>query len=123
MKIEEIYSKEMFPGLIMGKPKDGMYDSDLSEIKTLLGDSLPIINTSAVKWTQLTEWDGKKMGYGSWGHLCGVKVQLSEDGEMYSFCIIFNYLPEKENLNEKIDKVISESNWKELSLKWNVEDL
>lgn len=129
--IKEIYSVEMFPGLIIGKPKDGKYDESLLKMKTLLSnddypDDNPIINISEIKWTEIGYnkiTDKKKLYYGSWGHICGVKIQISDGDDRYNFSIIFNYLPENENLNNKIEKIISEINWKEKSFKWDIGDL
>jgi len=116
IRIEEIYSKDMFPGLIIGKPKVGMYEKSLAEIKKFLGGHLPITNVSETKWTMLG-------GYGSWGHICGVKIQISDGDDRYSFSVIFNFLPEKQQLENRINEVLSEIDWKTNSLKWDIGDL
>lgn len=122
IKIEELYSKNMFPNLIIGKATDNEYNISLSNMQKLLNDN-NTINISEIKWTQLYDNDGKSLGYGSYGHICGVKIQISDGFDRYDFSIIFNYLPENENINEKINKIISEINWKENSFKWNIGDL
>jgi len=96
VKINEIYSKKMFDGLLMGKPKEGMYEESLEEIKKFLGDESPIINISAVKWVDIKKTTKNEMGYGSWGHITGVKLQISEEFDNYDFSLIFNFHPELE---------------------------
>lgn len=122
IRIEEIYSKKMFPGLLLGKAENIEYEETLSTMKTLLGNLEPIIIISELKWTQLTNSDGKSLGYGTYGHLTGIKIEIADGDDRYSFSVIFNYLPEKENLNDKINQVISEIDWKENSTKWDISD-
>lgn len=42
VKIEEIHSKNMFPGLIIGKPRDGHYEESLKEMEEILGSDIPL---------------------------------------------------------------------------------
>jgi len=126
VRTEEIHSKKMFPGLIMGAPKDVMYEDSLDEMKQLLGDSTPVINLSKIKWTQISQTiSGKKfkLGYGSWGHLTGVKVSITDDDGNYDFSLIFNFCPETEKLEDVINSTIDKVDWKNMSLKWDAGDL
>jgi hypothetical protein len=123
IEIEEIYSRNMFPGLIMGKPKDGMYQKSLDDMKELLGDHYPITNNSEVKWTQIKESNGKEFGYGTWGHITGVKCRIREGDDNYSFSLIFNFCPEIENLEDKLTEEVSKFDYKNNSLKWDIGDL
>ena len=123
IKIEEIYSRSMFPSLIMGKPKDGMYEKSLEGIKKLLPNYNPIINVSEVKWVVLYNGDGKQLGYGTYGHITGVGIEISEGDDRYSFSVIFNFVPEIEKLEDKIQSVLEQIDWKDKVLKWNIGDL
>lgn len=123
IKIEEIHSKQMFPTLIIGKPKIGMYEASVKDMENLIGNDYPIINLSKILWVQLVNSDSEKFGYGTYGHICGIKIQISKDDERYNFSVIFNYIPETENLNEKINQVVSNINYKETSLFWKISDL
>ena len=113
----------MFPSLIMGKPKEGMYEKSLEGIKELLGNHLPTINVSEVKWVDMNDPDGKYLGYGSYGHITGVEIQMVDGDDRYSFYLIFNYLPETEKLDDKIEKVLGETDWKTSAMKWNIGNL
>lgn len=119
IKIEEIYSKNMFPGLIIGKPKDGDYDISLKNIKDLLGNDIqyPIQNLSKTEWKQITE------NYGSYGHIAAVKLRIVEDYDNYNFSIIFNFYPEIERLEKVIKRSIDSIDWRNCSFKWDIGDL
>jgi hypothetical protein len=123
VKINEIYSKKMFAGLIMGAPKEGMYEKSLDEIKHFLGDSNPITNLSKTKWLSIKESTENKMGYGSWGHITGVKLTISEEFDNYDFSLIFNFHPELEKLEDVINKSIDLVDWRNNSFKWDAGDL
>lgn len=125
IEIEEIYSRGMFPGLIMGKPKDGMYQKSLDDIKEFLSvwDHIPIINMSEVKWVQMKDTEGNDLGYGTWGHITGVKCRIIECEDNYSFCLIFNFFPEIEKLEEKLMEMVSKFDYHNNSFKWNIGDL
>jgi len=123
VKINEIYSKKMFAGLIMGKPKDGMYEKSLEEIKELLVDDIPIINLSKTKWLDIKKSTKNEVGYGSWGHITGVKLQISDDFDNYEFSLIFNFHPELEKLEDVINDSIKLVDWRNHSLKWGAGDL
>jgi hypothetical protein len=123
IKIEEIYSRTMFPGLMMGKPKDGMYEKSLEGIMKLLPDYNPIINVSEVKWVNFYGDDGKHLGHGSWGHITGVGIEISEGDDRYSFSVIFNFVPEIEKLEDKIQVVLDQIDWRSQSVKWDIGDL
>jgi hypothetical protein len=117
IRIKEIYSFEMFPGLIIGKPKDGMYEKSLDRIKGMLGSD-PIFNLSEVKWIQF-----KDKGYGSWGHISGVGVSILDGYDVYDFSIIVNYYPELDSIESIIKYAIDGVNWREGSNKWDIGDL
>jgi len=123
VKINEIYSKKMFSGLIMGKPKKGMYDKALKEIKQFLGNDIPLINISETKWLDIKKSTKDKIGYGSWGHITGVKIQIKTEFDNYEFSLIFNFHPEIEKLEDVINKSINLIDWKNNTLKWNAGDL
>lgn len=123
LKINKIYSKNMFPDLILGEPKSGMYERSLEEIKNLLGDDNPIINISEVKWVVIKESTKNKMGYGTWGHITGVDIQISEGFDNYDFALIFNFYPELEKLEDVINKSVELVDWRNNSFKWDAGDL
>jgi hypothetical protein len=124
IRINEIYSRKMFPGLIMGKAKLTDFAKSLEEMKERIEiKEFPTINTVELRWTDLLDNDGKRLGYGTYGHIAGAQIEIVEGEEYYNFCIIFNYIQEIENLNEKINKIISEVNWKQLAFNWNIGDL
>lgn len=123
VKINEIYSKKMFDGLIMGNPKEGMYEKSLEEIKQFLGDENPVINISSVKWMDVKKSTKNEIGYGSWGHITGVKLQISEEFDNYDFSLIFNFHTELEKLEDVINKSIELIDWKSNSIKWDDGDL
>jgi len=127
IKIEEIHSKEMFPGLLIGKPDDEnvreLHEKSISNIKKLLGDNYPITDISKVEWTQITETKSKdELGWGTWGHICGAKIQVAEGDDRYSFSAIFSYAPEKTHILDSITKVLDEIDWKNNSIKWDIGD-
>ncbi len=83
-----------------------MYDKSLEEIKHFLGDVDPIINISFVKWMDIKESTKNEIGYGSWGHIAGVKLQIVDESDNYHFSLIFNFHPEIEKLEDVINKSI-----------------
>ena len=124
--IELIYSESMFPGLMMGKAKEGEYENSLNKMEKFLKEknsSSPIFNCSALKWTILKETKGLELGYGSYGHIAGVILTISEGDDRYSFSIIFNFLPETEKIEDKIEECIDSIDWKNASFKWDIGDL
>lgn len=133
LKILEIHSKEMFPGLMLGKPKDGMYEKSLTKIIKLFGietpdisdipniNNVPVFNLSGVKWEDIYD-NGKYSGYGTWGHITGTEIEISDKYDIYSFIMIFNYYPEKEKLEDKVSQVINEIDWENKSFKWSIGD-
>lgn len=123
IRIEEIHSKNMFPGLILGKPKEGHYEKSLKEMQDILGDNIPIQNLSKTEWRQITKSTNKKFGHGSWGHITGVKIRITEGCDNYDFSLIFNFYPELETLEEVVKKSIELIDWKNNSFKWDVGDL
>ncbi|MFW6226303.1 MAG: hypothetical protein ACOC3V_05040 [bacterium] len=123
IRIEEIYSKNMFPGLIIGKPKDGDYEKSLNQMKEMLGEDLPIHNTSEVKWKQIKETTNGEFGYGSWGNITGVKIRIVDGWVNYDFSIIFNFYPEVEKLEDIVNDVVDLVDWKNNSFKWDDGDL
>lgn len=124
IKIEVVHSKEMFPGLMMGKPKDGMFEKSLEGIKKLLPNYNPIINISEVKWTHLVDTDYSKgiIGHGTWGHITGVGLSITDGEDFYDFSVIFNFVPEKEKLEDAIHDAINKVDWKNLAHKWDADD-
>ena len=121
--INEIYSKKMFSGLIIGKPKEGMYQKSLDEIKQFLGNDVPIINISEIKWENIQETTKNKFGYGSWGHITGINLRVRKEPNNYEFSLIFNFFPELEKLEDVIHKSINLVDYENNSLKWNDGDL
>lgn len=117
IRIEEIHSKNMFPGLIMGKPKKGEYEKSLKEMEEVLGNYIPIHNISKTEWKQITK------EYGSYGHISGVKVSIKEGYDNYDFSLIFNFYPELESLEDVIKKSVESIDWKNKSFKWDDGDL
>jgi hypothetical protein len=124
IKIEEIHSKDMFPGLIMGKPKDGHYEESLKEMEKILSDDIrPIHNISKTEWKQITKSTGEKYGYGSFGHITGVKISIVEGDDNYDFSLIFNFYPGLETFDEALKNSIQLVDWKNNSFKWDIGDL
>lgn len=123
IRIEEIHSKNMFPGLIIGKPKDGHYEKSLKEMEDILGKDIPIHNISKTEWRQITKSTGKEFGYGSFGHITGVKIRIVEGYDNYDFSLIFNFYPELETLEEIVRNSIELIDWRNNSFKWDIGDL
>jgi hypothetical protein len=122
IKIEEIYSRLTFPGLIMGKPKPGMFEIENAKIRVGITES-HIIDVSSEQWTVLKESEPGKMGYGTWGHISRANITISEGDANYSFCLIFNYVPENEHIEDKISSILKEVDWKKNSQYWDIGDL
>ena len=122
-KINEIHSKKMFPDLIAGTPREGMYQKSLNEMIELLEDDIPINNISEPKWVNIKKSTDNTFGYGSYGHITGVKLQISEGYDNYDFSLIFNFYPELENLKDVVNKSVKSIDWKNNSLKWDAGDL
>ena len=123
IKIEEIHSKNMFPGLIIGKPRDGHYEESLKEMEEILGRDIPIHNISKTEWRQITKSTDKELGYGSFGHITGVKIRIMEGYDNYDFSIIFNFYPELETLEEIVRNSIELIDWRDNSFRWDAGDL
>lgn len=123
IKINKIHSETMFPHMIMGKPKDGMYEESLENIKKLFQGNLPIFNLSIVKWAQLVESSKDEIGYGTWGHIAAVELDVAEADMRYSFIIIFNFYPEVESIQQKITEIVSTFDYHNNSFAWNIGDL
>lgn len=113
IQIKEIHSKH--------KPEE--YVKSVNNMTSLLGDKAPITNLSEIKWTKLVETTKDVIGYGSYGHMCGINITICDDDDRYTLSVIFNYLPEKENLNDKITEIVSTIDYKNNSDKWDIGDL
>jgi len=100
-----------------------MYEKSLEGIMKLLPDYNPIINVSEVKWVNFYGDDGKHLGHGSWGHITGVGIEILEGDYRYSFSVIFNFVPEIEKLEDKIQVVLDQIDWRSQFVKWNIGDL
>lgn len=117
LDIKEIYSKEMFTGLMLGKPKDRMYEKELQEIKEYLTiEEDPIFNFSETKW-----YRSATSNTGTWGHLTAVRCEIAEEDERYSFYIIFNYLP-LGDMRSIITDLVSKIDYRNDAFKWNIAD-
>ncbi len=75
IRIEEIYSKRMFPGLMAGRPKDSQYEKSLKWIEGILGKDIPIFNRSKIGFKQIKETTDIEIGYVSYGHITGAKIR------------------------------------------------
>ncbi len=125
IKINEFYSRTMFPSLIMGKAKDGMFEKSITEVQAKINNTtLPLINVAKVEWTEL----GKNGNFhvGTYGHLGIADIDIIKSDEQfnrYSFCIMFSYVPENVKFEDALHNAIENSDWESLCKKWYIGDL
>lgn len=115
--IEEIISRNMFPGLILGDPTQNLYNQSLEDMIADLGTRLPIHNLSRLEFRKLTD------KYGTWGHITGVKIRIVEGWDNYEFSMILNFYQELEQLEKVIRDSIDSIDWRNNSYKWDIGDL
>jgi hypothetical protein len=123
IKIRKLHSEEMFPDIIMGGPKEGMYEDSLERIKKIFQGNLPIFNLSETKWLQLVDSQKGKIGYGTWGHITGAEVDVVDGTTYHSLVIIFNFYSEVDNIQRKITEVISSIDYQNKAYVWDISDL
>lgn len=116
IRIEEIQSKKMFPGLIIGKPKQESYEESLAMMKNSFKENRFIHNLSKVEFKN--EGD-----YITYGNITGVKIRIVEGYDNYDFVIIFNFYPGLETLENSINSALESIDWRNNSFKWDIGDL
>jgi hypothetical protein len=121
VKIIKISSQLMFDGLILGLPKPGMFEHEVLKIKSALPD-LPYIDVSKQDWT-VTGKTESGIEYGTWGHLAGVACEGKDGDARYSFCVLFRFVPELENLQDVLDVILSTNDWRSIADVWDIGDL
>lgn len=52
-----------------------------------------------------------------------IGIEISEGDDRYSFSVIFNFVTENEKLEDKIQVVLKQIDWKNKALKWDIGDL
>lgn len=55
--------------------------------------------------------------------MTAVKCTVSEDFDNYSFTVLFNHVPEKENVIEKFNTILKALNYKDISDHWDAGEL
>lgn len=123
MRIKNIYSREMFPGLIMEKPKEGQMEMERARMLDIVKPFHPVLDISQQKWTVLHDSDGKSLGYGTWGNLLCAQINIFEDGMNHTFWVMTNHVTETQRAEDVIQDAVSRVNWKDESYKWDPGDL